>query len=100
MITRLAGGRIYDPVHGKQGEIQDLFVENGRVVAAAAGMQIDHRYDVSGQVVMAGALDIHSHIAGGKVNLARLLMTEDHRSDVTPRGAFTRAGRGLISPSS
>ena len=30
-------------------------------------------YDVDGMIVMAGAIDIHSHIAGGNVNNARLL---------------------------
>ncbi len=29
---------------------------------------------------MAGAIDIHSHIAGGNVNTARLLLPELHRS--------------------
>lgn len=31
----------------------------------------DAVHDVSGQIVMAGAIDIHSHIAGGNVNSAR-----------------------------
>ena len=33
-------------------------------------------------VVMAGGIDIHSHIAGGNVNNARLLMPEIHRNFV------------------
>ena len=35
-------------------------------------------YDVEGMIVMAGAIDIHSHIAGGNVNNARLLSPEIH----------------------
>ena len=31
---------------------------------------------------MAGAIDIHSHIAGGNVNTARLLLPENHRAHV------------------
>ena len=31
-----------------------------------------------GMVVMAGGIDIHSHIAGGNVNNARLLSPEIH----------------------
>ena len=37
-------------------------------------------YDLEGAVTMAGALDIHSHIAGGNVNTARLMLPEQHRS--------------------
>ena len=37
-------------------------------------------HDVTGHVVMAGAIDIHSHIAGGSVNTARLLLPEAHRA--------------------
>ena len=34
--------------------------------------------DCTGCVVMAGAIDIHSHIGGGNVNTARLLLPEEH----------------------
>ena len=30
---------------------------------------------------MAGGIDLHSHIGGGKTNLSRLLLPEDHRAD-------------------
>lgn len=99
MITRLAGGRILDPANGIKGEVRDLFVENGRVIAAD-GRQPDRTRDLRGLIVMAGAIDIHSHISGGKVNLARLLMSEDHRDRTTARGALTRSGSGQATPSS
>src|SRR5690606_18954698 len=49
----------------------------------------DEVFDASGSIVMAGAIDIHSHIGGGNVNTARLLLPEHHsahlaRPDVTP----------------
>jgi formylmethanofuran dehydrogenase subunit A len=50
-------------------------------------------------VVMPGGLDIHCHIAGPKVNLARKLQPEDHRADVQPRTAITRSGVGGTVPS-
>ncbi|MFM7930428.1 MAG: amidohydrolase family protein, partial [Pirellula sp.] len=37
------------------------------------GLRIDSQYDLEDHVVMAGGIDIHTHIGGGKVNLARLL---------------------------
>jgi formylmethanofuran dehydrogenase subunit A len=100
MITRLIGGRIYDPANGKMGVGQDLFIEDGRIVAPPRQEAIGRAYDLAGRIVMAGAIDIHSHVAGGKVNLARLLMAEDHHADVLARGDLTRAGSGHATPSS
>lgn len=99
MITRLAGGRIVDPAREPGEIVQDIFFEDGRIIAEPEGRQADLTYDVTGAIVMAGAIDIHSHIAGGKVNLARLLMPADHRRDVEARGADTRSGSGHVSPS-
>ncbi|MBV8536073.1 MAG: formylmethanofuran dehydrogenase subunit A [Alphaproteobacteria bacterium] len=100
MITRLSGGRIFDPANGVNGDIRDLYVDGGRVVAAPPGGKADQAYDVRGKVVMAGGIDIHSHIAGGKVNLARLLMSDDHRDGLALHGSFTRSGSGVATPSS
>jgi len=99
LIGCISGGRIYDPVHGKSGVVSDVFVEDGRIAAPRDGGRVDIRCDASGLVVMAGALDIHSHIAGGKVNLARLLMTEDHRIEMRSHSAIARSGSGYVSPS-
>jgi formylmethanofuran dehydrogenase subunit A len=48
---------------------------------------------------MPGGVDMHSHIAGGKVNTSRKLQPEDHRYDVHPRTSITRSGTGGTSPS-
>ena len=40
-------------------------------------------YDANGMIVMSGGIDIHSHIAGGNVNNARLLMPEIHKKFVS-----------------
>lgn len=100
MITRLTGGRVFDPANGARGDVRDVYIDDGRVVVAPAGGRADQSYDLRNRIVMAGALDIHSHVAGGKVNLARLLMTDDHRDTVAARGALTRSGSGLATPSS
>ena len=100
MITRLAGGKVYDPANGVAGEVRDLFVEDGRMIAAPPGGKGDHDVDLGGLVVMPGAIDIHSHVAGGKVNLARLVMSEEHRETLLQRGAITRSGSGAATPSS
>jgi formylmethanofuran dehydrogenase subunit A len=99
MITRLAGGRVLDPAN-KVDERRDLFIEDGRIVAPPKSGRADRSYDLRGLVAMAGAIDIHSHVSGGKVNLARLLMSEDHRDVTVARGALTRSGSGETTPSS
>ena len=50
-------------------------------------------------VVMPGGVDIHSHIAGPKVNAARKLTPEEHRGDVLDRTAIMRSGTGGTVPS-
>ncbi len=65
-------------------EIADLWIEDGRIIAAPQGRQPDQTHDVAGKIVMAGAIDIHSHIAGGNVNTARLLLPEMHRAGRAP----------------
>lgn len=81
MLTRLTGGRVFDPAQGLDGTRQDLWLRDGVIIAPPeSGVLPDTDYDVSGKVVMAGAIDIHSHIAGGNVNTARLLLPEQHRN--------------------
>ncbi len=77
MITQLKNGRIYDPKHGKNGLIQDIYIRNGRIIhKPAANERISQTFDLTGKVVMAGAIDMHSHIGGGKVNIARMMLPE------------------------
>ncbi len=79
MLTVLRGGHVVDPATGQDG-IGDVWFKDGRIVAAPEGGKADQEIDVSGHIVMAGAIDIHSHIAGGNVNTARLLLPELHRA--------------------
>jgi formylmethanofuran dehydrogenase subunit A len=81
-LTRLKGGTLYDPANGVNGERRDLYIRDGRFVAEEPNAPVDHEFDASGMVVMAGGIDLHSHIGGGKTNLSRLLLPEDHRGDL------------------
>ena len=76
---RLKGGTLYDPVHGINGERRDVVFRDGRIVAHETDSPVDDEYDATGMIVMAGGIDLHSHIGGGKTNLSRLLLPEDHR---------------------
>jgi formylmethanofuran dehydrogenase subunit A len=101
MLTRLAGGRVIDPAHGVDGEVRDLYVRDGRIIDApadGAAQSIAQSFDLSGRIVMAGAIDLHTHIGGGKVNLARLLLPEDHRRWRDGRTELTRSSCGHATP--
>ena len=96
-MLRIANGRVYDPANGVDGEVRDVCVAGGKIVSDVAPEA--KRIDARGLVVMPGGVDIHCHIAGPKVNLARKLQPEDHRTDVHPRTAATRSGVGGTVPS-
>jgi formylmethanofuran dehydrogenase subunit A len=100
MLVKLTGGRVYDPAHGINGEIKDIYFEDGRIVAApSAPARIDAEYDLTGKIVMAGAIDMHTHIGGGKINIARAMLPEDHRAHTHARTDITRSGCGHAAPS-
>ena len=101
MLIKLTGGTIYDPASGIDGQQQDIFVQDGRIVDAPKdGRPVDQEYDLRGKVVMSGAIDMHTHIGGGKGNIARTLLPEDHRADPVHRTHLTRSGTGHAMPSS
>lgn len=99
MLIKLTGGTVYDPAHGIDGQVRDVYIRDGRIVADGAGISPDREYDCRGKAVMAGAIDMHTHIGGGKVTIARNLLPEDHRKDTVPRDGLKRAGCGHAVPS-
>mgnify|MGYP000223321907 FL=1 len=99
MLTKLTGGRIYDPANSINNEVKDIYIRDGRIVSAPTDGQFDKEIDVRGRVVMAGAIDMHTHIGGGKVNIARTMLPEDHAADVVARTELMRSGCGHAAPS-
>jgi formylmethanofuran dehydrogenase subunit A len=87
MLTCLRGGRVIDPAH-ERDEVGDLWIEDGRIAAPPTDRRKpDATNDVSGAIVLAGGIDIHSHIAGTNVNTARLLLPDlrhDGAADCVP----------------
>ncbi len=94
MVTVLRGGRVYDPRNNIDGVVRDIFLRDGRIVAEPDCGQPDAVHDLSGMVVMAGGIDMHSHIAGGKMNIARILLPEEHARHTRARARLTRSGSG------
>ncbi len=100
MLIKLKGGTVYDPANGVDGKKRDIFIRDGRIVKRPAeGVKIDREYDLTDKVVMSGAIDMHTHVGGGKGNIARTLLPEDHRADPLPRTELTRSGCGHAMPS-
>ncbi len=94
MLTKLTGGRIYDPANGVDGKIKDIYIKDGRIIDKPKDAKVDKEYNLKDKVVMAGAIDLHTHIGGGKGNIARMLMPENHRLDPVAHTDITRAGTG------
>ena len=89
MLTKLSDAKVYDPAHGIDGEVGDIYIQDDKIIAdPGPAVRIDQHYDLNGKIVMAGAIDIHSHIAGGNVNNARLLLPEQHRAYTAKRLQF------------
>ncbi len=99
-MIKLEGGRVYDPANGVDGKLMDLYIEDGKLVKPAAGKKVRQVIGLNGSIVMAGGIDIHTHIGGGKVSIARLLLAEDHDDNRVASSALTRSGSGSIAPSS
>ncbi|WP_068267006.1 formylmethanofuran dehydrogenase subunit A [Rubripirellula obstinata] len=75
----ITGGRVVDPDSGID-QLADVAIAGDRIVDGSAESFVPEKViDASGCVVMAGGIDLHTHIGGGKVSLARMLMA-DHRS--------------------
>ena len=86
MLSKLIGGILYDPAQKVNGELHDIFIRDGFIVCdPGPDAKFDEVYDIADKVVMAGAIDIHTHIAGGNVNTARLLLPEQHRNHMARR---------------
>lgn len=100
MFIRLQGGKVYDPRNEINGKVVDLYFKNGRMVKAPANPEsVDETIDASGCVIMAGGIDIHTHIGGGKVNIARTMLPEDHRGTEVSNSEHPHAGCGHAAPS-
>ncbi|QDV42873.1 Formyltransferase/hydrolase complex Fhc subunit A [Stieleria neptunia] len=98
MKTLIQGGRLIDPA-GDFDQITDLWLHDDDIIdgTTLAAEDADRVIDASGCVVMAGGIDIHTHIGGGKLAIARLLMQD--RIDDDARATARRAAESDYLPS-
>jgi len=95
-MLKIKGGKVYDPANGINGEVRDLYLQDGKLVAAGeAGRTID----ATGMIVFPGGVDVHTHVAGGAINFARAMTPEDHRrTQAFIRSKTRRSGLGGMAP--
>ncbi|WP_437231038.1 formylmethanofuran dehydrogenase subunit A [Planctomicrobium sp. SH661] len=81
-LLKISNGTLYDPAHGINGEVRDLWIQDGKVIQAPPtdSLKPDRIIDATGLVVMPGGVDMHCHIAGSKVNAARKMRPEEKRT--------------------
>jgi formylmethanofuran dehydrogenase subunit A len=94
---RVSGGAVHDPANDVDGEVRDICIQDGKVVADVGPDA--RRIDARGMVVMPGGVDIHAHIAGPAVNAARRLSPDERRGDPLDRTEILRSGTGGLVPS-
>lgn len=100
-IMIIKNGYVFDPLNEIDGEIKDIFIRDGKVVAdlSAADKRDAQIIDASGKTVMPGGVDSHAHVAGAKVNAGRLMRPEDHYKFVRSKTGLTHSGSGYTIPS-
>jgi formylmethanofuran dehydrogenase subunit A len=109
-LLKIANGTIYDPANNIDGQVMDLWVQDGKIVAAPGPVANapaspdsgapTRIIDATGLVVMPGGVDMHAHIAGPKVNVARKMRPEDKRkAPMSMRSPFQRSGTTGSVPS-
>lgn len=94
---------MYDPANKVDGQVRDICIEDGRIVASLPGNA--PTLNAQGMIVMPGGVDIHSHFASSSCNHARRLLPEEHAAEPVPAPRLSddprppRSGTGGTVPS-
>jgi formylmethanofuran dehydrogenase subunit A len=102
VLLRIDGGKVYDPANGIDGVVKDIWIQDGKIISTPGPPEVapDTILDATGLVVMPGGVDMHAHIAGPKVNVARKMRPEDKRKAAPVRRTpLTRSGTTGSVPS-
>ncbi len=95
-MLRITGGKVYDPTNNVNGEVRDVCIAHGKIVATVDACRT---IDATGMVVFPGGVDVHTHVAGAALNFARGLIPEQHRKAVPfIHSQLRRAGMGGSTP--
>ena len=93
----IRNGAVIDPSRGIDGDIMDIAIRDGRIVdSVGPGAKV---IDAAGKTVMAGGVDVHSHVAGPKVNAGRTMRPEDKLFKSPMASGGNRMEMGFSIPS-
>jgi formylmethanofuran dehydrogenase subunit A len=93
----IKNGHVYDPKTGVKGDVTDVCIKDNKIVDKVSSKATV--IDAKGKTVMAGAVEVHAHVAGAKVNAGRNFRPEDKDLiQYTPTGKNTRMGGGWSIP--
>jgi len=94
----IKNGLVYDPSNNIDGDKKEIHIKDGVIVDKVNG---DAKViDASGMIIMPGGVDIHSHIAGTKVNAGRSFRPDDKLEEFNEKKTkLTRSGTGWSVPS-
>lgn len=102
MLTCIRGSRMIDPARRDVTMAADpsatceLWMRDGQIIdAPRSHVTPEMEIDASGCITMAGGIDLHTHIGGGKVSLARMLLQDQ----MPPWRTAEPAGSDLSSES-
>jgi hypothetical protein len=79
MRLKIAGGRLYDPSCGWDGEAGDLYIQDGRLVGPLS--EVDREIEARGQVVTPAGIELRGQVATYGLNLMRLINGTPPRSE-------------------
>lgn len=86
---------VFDPINSVAGETMDLCIRDGKIVSDVKSPEV---IDAEKRLVMPGGVELHTHVAGGKVNAGRIMRPEDSRINTRPRTKITRVCTGRSVP--
>lgn len=98
MNYKITNGLLIDPVQKINTVKQDLLIKSGVIVSRFDDTDKFEEIDCSNMIVMAGAIDMHTHIGGGKANLSRMLLPEDHYLNSSAKNSLEIASSGHCTP--
>ena len=79
MIIELKNANVFDPHNKIFNKKKSILIKDGKIInALEKNEKINKSINCKDKIIMPGAIDLHTHIGGGKVNIARLMFPEFH----------------------
>ncbi len=73
----IRGAEVYDPAHGINGKVRDVWVDGERIAPAPAESVTPDIIDGKGSILAPAGVEIHTHVASTGLNAARCFLAGD-----------------------